>query len=254
MQRTFTARTFSINIIQNTSPASTCQQQQYRRLRDPHNLIQQITSRPTTIGTEDSGKRSAAFYNRRYRLRRAPDRCAHRFNKLYNSNFNGAMEDMGMISLQALNLRRQAVQYHDHQQLHRQRSKALLATNVTNLVFMGNTCTSLDDGSSGPVRFEGNTNTADIQYNTVFNNSGPAVAIDSSGVPGDSRGSCQQQRPLPERRDRRHRRCKCLRRLAHHRRRLGGVARAVPAGLGPGTGPTGLGNGNLGHGGWRPRG
>ncbi len=67
-------------------------------------------------------------------------------------------------------------------------SKAILATNVTNLVFLGNTVTNLDDGSSGPVRFEGDANTVDIQYNSIHNNGGPGVAADSSGVPGDSSG------------------------------------------------------------------
>jgi len=168
-------------------------------------------------------------------------------NKLYNSNFNGGDEDMGMISLQALTAGKQFNITITNNYIGNE-SKALLATNVTNLVFMGNTCTSLDDGSSGPVRFEGNTNTADIQYNTVFNNSGPAVAIDSSGVPGDSSGFVVNNNDL------------------YQNDGIGVIVVASvydgslitvgdwwgsasgPSGLGPGTGQQVWGNGNLGHG------
>ena len=38
------------------------------------------------------------------------------------------------------------------------------------------------------VRFEGNANTVNIQYNSIHNNAGPGVAADSSGVTGDSSG------------------------------------------------------------------
>jgi hypothetical protein len=108
-------------------------------------------------------------------------------NKLYNSNFNGGDEDEGMIALQALTAGKQFNITITNNYIGNE-SKALLATNVTNLVFMGNTCTGLDDGSSGPVRFEGDANTVDIQYNTIEGNSGPGVAADSSGVAGDSSG------------------------------------------------------------------
>ena len=108
-------------------------------------------------------------------------------NKLYNSNFNGGDEDEGFIALQALTAGKQFNITITNNTIGNE-SKALLATNVTNLVFLGNTVTNLDDGSSGPVRFEGDANTVDIQYNSIHNNSGPGVAADSSGVPGDSSG------------------------------------------------------------------
>jgi hypothetical protein len=108
-------------------------------------------------------------------------------NKLYNSNFNGGDEDEGMIALQALTAGKQFNITITNNYIGNE-SKALLATNVTNLVFMGNTCTNLDDGSSGPVRFEGDANTVDIQYNSIYGNAGPGVAADSSGVSGDSSG------------------------------------------------------------------
>ena len=38
------------------------------------------------------------------------------------------------------------------------------------------------------MRFEGNANTVNIQYNSIHNNAGPGVAADSSGVSGDSSG------------------------------------------------------------------
>ena len=106
-------------------------------------------------------------------------------NKLFNSNFSGGDEDEGMIALQALTAGKQFNIAITNNYIGNE-SKALLATNVTNLVFIGNTCTGLDDGSSGPVRFEGNANVVDIQYNTIDGNSGPGVAADSSGVAGDS--------------------------------------------------------------------
>jgi hypothetical protein len=108
-------------------------------------------------------------------------------NTIGNFNFNGGDEDEGLIALQALGAGKQfnitisgnAFSYG---------SKALLATNVTNLTFLGNTATDFDDSSSGPVRFEGNANTVDIQYNSIFSNAGPGVAADSSGVAGTSSG------------------------------------------------------------------
>ncbi len=108
-------------------------------------------------------------------------------NTLYNSNFNGGDEDEGMIALQALTAGKQFNITITNNKIGNE-SKALLATNVTNLVFMGNTISGLNDGSSGPVRFEGNANAVDIQYNTITGNQGPGVAADSSGVSGDSSG------------------------------------------------------------------
>ncbi len=108
-------------------------------------------------------------------------------NTLSNSNFGAGDEDEGMIALQALTAGKQ-FNITISNNLISNESKAILATNVTNLAFIGNTVTNLDDGASGPVRFEGDANAVDIQYNSVHNNAGPAVAADSSGVPGDSSG------------------------------------------------------------------
>ena len=103
------------------------------------------------------------------------------------NNYNGGDEDEGLIALQALTAGKQFnIAITNNQMSYG--SKALLATNVTNLVFMGNTVTSFNDSASGPVRFEGNANSVDIQYNTITGNSGPGVAVDSSGVAGDSSG------------------------------------------------------------------
>ena len=103
------------------------------------------------------------------------------------ANYNGGDEDEGLIALQALTAGKQFnIAITNNTMSYG--SKALLATNVTNLVFMGNTITNFNDGSSGPVRFEGNANTVDIQYNTIDGNGGPGVAADSSGVSGDSSG------------------------------------------------------------------
>ena len=103
------------------------------------------------------------------------------------NNYSGGDEDEGLIALQALTAGKQFnIAITNNTMSYG--SKALLATNVTNLVFMGNTITNFNDGSSGPVRFEGNDNTVDIQYNTIDGNSGPGVAADSSGVSGDSSG------------------------------------------------------------------
>lgn len=106
-------------------------------------------------------------------------------NTIANFNFGGGDEDEGVIALQALGAGKQFnITISDNTLT--DESKSLLATNVTNLVYIGNTVTNFNDGSSGPVRFEGNANTVDIQYNSIYDNAGPGVAIDSSGVAGDS--------------------------------------------------------------------
>jgi len=102
-------------------------------------------------------------------------------NKIGNFDFNAGDEDEGLIALQALSAGTQFNIAITNNYI-ADGSKALLATNVTNLVFMGNTCTGLVDSSSGPVRFEGDDNNIDIQYNTIEGNYGPGVASDSSGV------------------------------------------------------------------------
>ncbi len=108
-------------------------------------------------------------------------------NTIGNFNYNGGDEDEGLIALQALTAGKQFNIAITNNYI-TDGSKALLATNVTNLVFMGNTCTGLEDASSGPVRFEGDANNIDIQYNTIDGNSGPGVASDDSGVSGDNSG------------------------------------------------------------------
>ena len=108
-------------------------------------------------------------------------------NTIANFNFGGGDEDEGIIALQALTAGKQFNITISNNTLAWE-SKALLATNVTNLSFIGNTVTNFNDGSSGPVRFEGNANTVNIQYNSIHNNAGPGVAADSSGVTGDSSG------------------------------------------------------------------
>jgi hypothetical protein len=108
-------------------------------------------------------------------------------NTIGNFNYNAGDEDEGLIALQALTAGKQFNIAITNNYI-TDGSKALLATNVTNLVFMGNTCTGLQDGSSGPVRFEGDANNIDIQYNTIYGNVGPGVASDDSGVSGDNSG------------------------------------------------------------------
>jgi fibronectin type 3 domain-containing protein len=108
-------------------------------------------------------------------------------NTLFNSNFNGGAEFTGMISLVALTANKQFNITVSNNMIGNE-SKALLAFYVTDLTWIGNTCTGLNDGSSGPVRFEGGANVVNIEYNTIYKNSGPAVAEDNSGVPGDSSG------------------------------------------------------------------
>jgi hypothetical protein len=66
--------------------------------------------------------------------------------------------------------------------------KALLCFNVTGLVFSGNVVTHTLDWYSGSVRFEGNDHNVTITGNTLFANTGPAVAVDTKGFPGDDSG------------------------------------------------------------------
>src|SRR5207249_4016547 len=60
--------------------------------------------------------------------------------------------------------------------------------NATGVLIQGNTATGIYDWYSGCFRFEGNNHNVTIQYNTIYNNPGPGVAVDSSGVPGNSSG------------------------------------------------------------------
>jgi hypothetical protein len=66
--------------------------------------------------------------------------------------------------------------------------KSLLFFNSTNVKIQGNTATGILDWYSGCFRFEGNNHNVNISYNTITNNSGPGVAVDSNGVPGDNSG------------------------------------------------------------------
>src|SRR5579859_107491 len=66
--------------------------------------------------------------------------------------------------------------------------KAVLFFHTSNITFNNNVVTNTQDQWSGTVRFEGDDNNVTIDNNTLYNNSGPAVAIDSKGVPGDNSG------------------------------------------------------------------
>lgn len=66
--------------------------------------------------------------------------------------------------------------------------KAVLFFNTTGITITGNYVTDTLDQYSGTLRFEGNNHNVTIDYNTVYDNTGPAVAVDSKGVPGDSSG------------------------------------------------------------------
>ncbi|HEY8748986.1 MAG TPA: NPCBM/NEW2 domain-containing protein [Tepidisphaeraceae bacterium] len=107
-------------------------------------------------------------------------------NRIYNT-VSGADMGEGLIALQAGTAGRQSNITISNNYIGND-SKAILMFNVTNLTFMGNTATATNDQSSGPVRFEGNANTINIQYNTITGNVGPGVAADSAGAPGDSSG------------------------------------------------------------------
>ena len=66
--------------------------------------------------------------------------------------------------------------------------KAVLFFNTTGITITGNYITDTLDQYSGTLRFEGNDHNVTIDYNTVYDNTGPAVAVDSKGVPGDDSG------------------------------------------------------------------
>jgi hypothetical protein len=66
--------------------------------------------------------------------------------------------------------------------------KATLFFNTTGVTITGNAITNTLDQYSGTLRFEGNNHDVTIQNNTVYDNTGPAVAVDAKGVPGDSSG------------------------------------------------------------------
>ncbi|MGN6628154.1 MAG: NPCBM/NEW2 domain-containing protein [Tepidisphaeraceae bacterium] len=66
--------------------------------------------------------------------------------------------------------------------------KAMLFFNSTNVTITGNVVTRALDWYSGTLRFEGNNHNVTISNNTLYANTGPAVAVDSKGMPGDSSG------------------------------------------------------------------
>ena len=66
--------------------------------------------------------------------------------------------------------------------------KATLFFNTTDVLIQGNTVTGSEDKYSGSLRFEGDNNDVSILYNTIYDNSGPGVAVDSKGSPGDNSG------------------------------------------------------------------
>jgi hypothetical protein len=66
--------------------------------------------------------------------------------------------------------------------------KAVLAFNVTGLLFTGNVVTHGLDWYSGIVRFEGNDHDVTITDNNLYANTGPAIAVDTKGFPGDDSG------------------------------------------------------------------
>ena len=66
--------------------------------------------------------------------------------------------------------------------------KSVLFFNTTGVLLHGNTATGARDWFSGSLRFEGNNHDVTIEYNTIYANTGPGVAVDSNGVAGDSSG------------------------------------------------------------------
>ena len=66
--------------------------------------------------------------------------------------------------------------------------KATLFFNTVGVLIQGNTVTGTGDQWSGTLRFEGDNSNVQILYNTLHNNRGPAVAVDSKGMPGDNSG------------------------------------------------------------------
>lgn len=66
--------------------------------------------------------------------------------------------------------------------------KAVLFFNTVGVLFQGNTVTNGLDWYSGIVRFEGNDQNVTITHNLLFMNTGPALAVDTKGVPGDDSG------------------------------------------------------------------
>ena len=66
--------------------------------------------------------------------------------------------------------------------------KAVLFFNTIGITLTGNVVTQTLDKYSGTFRFEGNNQDVTITGNTLYNNTGPAVAVDSKGVSGFNSG------------------------------------------------------------------
>jgi hypothetical protein len=66
--------------------------------------------------------------------------------------------------------------------------KAVLFFNTVGINITGNVITQTLDKYSGTLRFEGNNQNVNIQNNTLYDNTGPAVAVDSKGVSGFNSG------------------------------------------------------------------
>ncbi|HET6251483.1 MAG TPA: NPCBM/NEW2 domain-containing protein [Tepidisphaeraceae bacterium] len=66
--------------------------------------------------------------------------------------------------------------------------KGVLIFDASNIFIEGNTVTTSRDQYSGTMRFEGNVQNVVMEYNTIFSNTGPGVAVDSKGAPGLNSG------------------------------------------------------------------
>jgi len=66
--------------------------------------------------------------------------------------------------------------------------KTVLAFNASNILIQGNVATGILDLWSGCLRFEGNVHICTITDNSVYDNTGLGVHIDSKGFVGDSSG------------------------------------------------------------------
>jgi hypothetical protein len=66
--------------------------------------------------------------------------------------------------------------------------KAVLFFNTSAITISGNYVTNTQDQWSGTLRFEGGDTNVTISNNTVFDNTGPGVAVDAKGVPGNDSG------------------------------------------------------------------
>ena len=66
--------------------------------------------------------------------------------------------------------------------------KAVLFFNTNNITFSGNYVTESQDQWSGSVRFEGGDTNVTISNNTIYDNTGPGVAVDSKGTPAPDSG------------------------------------------------------------------